>query len=60
VSAFRLIDAERASFSVPLMCRTLGVSRSGYYDRKETDHHRRGGARKTPLSPRGSVRSTRR
>jgi putative transposase len=32
VSAFRLIDAERASFSVPLMCRVLGVSRSGYYD----------------------------
>jgi putative transposase len=32
VSAFRLIDAQRASFSVPLMCRVLGVSRSGYYD----------------------------
>ncbi|MCA1838577.1 MAG: IS3 family transposase [Actinobacteria bacterium] len=32
MSAFRLIDAQRASFSVPLMCRVLGVSRSGYYD----------------------------
>ena len=32
MSAFRLIEAERASFSVPLMCRVLGVSRSGYYD----------------------------
>jgi len=31
VSAFRLIEAERARFSVPLMCRILGVSRSGYY-----------------------------
>lgn len=31
VSAFKLIEAERASFSVPLMCSLLGVSRSGYY-----------------------------
>jgi len=31
VSAFRLIEAERASHSVPLLCRFLGVSRSGYY-----------------------------
>jgi hypothetical protein len=31
VSCFKLIEAERASFSVPLMCRLLGVSRSGYY-----------------------------
>jgi putative transposase len=31
VSCFRLIEAERASFSVPLMCRMMGVSRSGYY-----------------------------
>ena len=31
MSCFRLIEAERASFSVPLMCRMLGVSRSGYY-----------------------------
>jgi putative transposase len=31
VSCFSLIEAERASFPVPLMCRLLGVSRSGYY-----------------------------
>jgi putative transposase len=31
VSAFRLIEAEKASHSVPLLCRLLGVSRSGYY-----------------------------
>lgn len=31
MSCFKLIEAERASFSVPLMCRLLGVSRSGYY-----------------------------
>jgi transposase len=29
VSAFRFIEAERASHSVPLLCRVLGVSRSG-------------------------------
>jgi putative transposase len=31
VSAFRLIEAEKARHSVPLLCRLLGVSRSGYY-----------------------------
>lgn len=31
MSCFKLIEAERASFSVPLMCCLLGVSRSGYY-----------------------------
>jgi putative transposase len=31
VSAFRLIEAEKASHSVPILCRLLGVSRSGYY-----------------------------
>jgi putative transposase len=32
VSAYRLIDAERASFPVAVLCKVLGVSRSGYYD----------------------------
>ena len=31
MSAFRLIEAERASHSVSLLCRLLEVSRSGYY-----------------------------
>jgi putative transposase len=31
VSCYRLIEAEKASHSVPLLCRVLGVSRSGYY-----------------------------
>ena len=31
VSCYHLIEAERTSFTVPLMCRMLGVSRSGYY-----------------------------
>jgi putative transposase len=31
VSAFRLIEAEEATHSVPTLCRVLGVSRSGYY-----------------------------
>jgi putative transposase len=32
VSSYELIEADRASFPVPLMCRMLGVSRSGYYE----------------------------
>jgi putative transposase len=31
VSAFRLIAAEKANHSIDLMCRVLGVSRSGFY-----------------------------
>lgn len=32
---FKLIDAERASYPVSLLCRVLKVSRSGYYDWKD-------------------------
>jgi len=31
VSSFRLIDAEKASYPVAMLCRMLGVSKSGYY-----------------------------
>jgi putative transposase len=31
VSCYRLIDAEKASYSVSLLCKVLKVSRSGYY-----------------------------
>jgi putative transposase len=34
VNLFRFIDAERAYLPVALLCRMLGVSRSGYYDWK--------------------------
>ncbi len=31
MSAFKLIEAEKANHSIPRLCRMLGVSRSGYY-----------------------------
>ena len=31
MSAFRLIDAERAGYPVAMLCSMLGVSKSGYY-----------------------------
>ena len=31
MSAFKLIEAEKAGYSVALVCRMLDVSRSGYY-----------------------------
>jgi putative transposase len=30
-SCYELIEAQRTSFSIPLMCRMLGLSKSGYY-----------------------------
>jgi putative transposase len=41
VSAYKLIDAERASFPVSALCKVLKVSRSGYYDWKERSPSRR-------------------
>jgi putative transposase len=41
VSSYRLIEAERTSFSIPLICRMLGVSRSGYYDWPKRPRSRR-------------------
>ena len=32
---FELIDAEKASYPISLLCRVLGVSRSGYYEWKD-------------------------
>ena len=32
---FKLIDAEKADYSISLLCRVLQVSRSGYYDWKD-------------------------
>jgi putative transposase len=31
VSAYRPIDAEKANYPISLLCRVLGVSRSGYH-----------------------------
>ena len=31
MSIFRLIDAEKASYPIAMLCRMLGVSKSGYY-----------------------------
>ena len=35
MSAYGLIDAEKASYPVSRLCRVLKVSRSGYYDWKD-------------------------
>lgn len=38
MSFYRFIDAERARWSVRILCRVLGVARSAYYDWLEGDH----------------------
>jgi putative transposase len=35
VRLFKLIEAEKASYPISLLCRVLGVSRSGYYEWKD-------------------------
>ena len=41
MSAYKLIDAERASFPVAVLCKVLGVSRSGYYGWRDGPPSRR-------------------
>jgi len=41
VSAYKLIDAERASFPVAVLCKVLSVSRSGYYGWRDRPPSRR-------------------
>ena len=38
---FDFVDAEKASFPVSLLCRELGVSRSGYYARQHRPEPKR-------------------
>ena len=41
MSAYKLIDAERASFPVAVLCKVLSVSRSGYYEWRDRPPSRR-------------------
>jgi putative transposase len=41
VRLFKLIDAEKASYPISLLCRVLRVSRSGYYEWKDRQPSKR-------------------
>ncbi len=41
MSCYRLIDAEKANYSVSMLCKVLKVSRSGYYDWRNRPPSRR-------------------
>lgn len=41
MSAYKLIEAERASFPVAVLCQVLNVSRAGYYDWRDRPPSRR-------------------
>ena len=41
MSAYRLIEAEKATYPVSVLCRVLKVSRSGYYDWKDRSPSKR-------------------
>lgn len=41
MSCYRLIDAEKATYPVCVLCRVLGVSRSGYYDYRDRSPSKR-------------------
>ncbi len=56
MSCYRLIDAEKASYPVSVLCRVLRVSRSGYYDWKTRLPSKRA-KENTSLRPRRSGRS---
>jgi len=57
VSCYRLIDAEKASYSVSLLCKVLKVSRRAATAIGRTVRPPRGSV-KTPPSPSGFERST--
>ena len=41
MSSYRLIDAEKATYAVSMLCRVLKVSRSGYYAWRERSPSKR-------------------